>query len=281
MKAANMVIIVFFLMILVLSDVFLLFNSPVVYALGKKSTFSNQTTFKTINAFKPLWMQNGVYVEYAIKDPTVFFMNSTIQNFESGIVATWKWECVALEANVATLNVSLHVDSERGFTISDDFLVNVRTREVFFMNGTAIGATFLWAPANVIDGEELVLWDALTEKVTANVRTSMTTKTLQGYQQMFILMIDGRMCGINLVIARMYDHNTGILIGGALEDEAILVAMNIRRVSGSFSMIATNIDLGPRELLPEMLSHIPFVAVVVGIGMVVFFAHLKRRRKSH
>lgn len=158
-----------------------------------------------------------------------------------------------VEGNRAEVNISISFNNTK-FTAL--VYVDTANRSVTLLNGTDVGTTYLWVPANPNPDEVKILG---------------TMATPQGQQKAFL---EGN---------GDYDLDTGVLIHSDFVDEPTLLAVGIVRpgfygTSGIFS--ATNIDLGPREWLPEIIMAIPYVLPVVAFIIVLIFLFRKRQEKS-
>ena len=233
----------------------------------------------------PIWMKEGTFVQYEFKSSVVFFLNRTIFPFENDASATWRWECIELDDDLVTLNVSISFTGEKkSLFISKEVNVNTTNRQVMLSNGTLIGTTNLWAKANPTDGEEIVVWDAPPDRILGVAEKGGWSYTPQGAQKIYNLEGAGAINGRNALFDSLHDIDTGIMIAGIIHHEATLFALGIDSpgVSGRFLFTDTNIDLGPRELWPEILGLLPILLVViVFISVFVILYRRRRKRRQH
>ena len=234
----------------------------------------------------PIWMNEGVFGQYEFKSSGIVFQNRTLIPFEPDASATWRWECSGLDNDLATLNISLNFNAEnRTLLFVKEVYVNTTSRQVFLSNGTLIGTTHLWAKANPVNGEEIVVWDAPPDKIVGVVENEgLWHNTPQGGQKIYKIGGTGTINGVNTYIRTIHDVDTGIMISGIIDDEATLLALDIQSllVNGEFSFTNTNIDLGPKELMPEILAVLPIVIVViVFISVFVIFYYRRKKRRRH
>lgn len=227
-------------------------------------------------------------MQYEFKSPVVHFLNKTIIPFENDASVTWRWECTEINDDVATLNVSLkYIGETRTVHLSKEVDVNTTSRQVFLSNGTLIGTTHLWVKSNPMDGEEIVVWDAPPDKIvgTVEIRGYWSSNTPQGAQKIYTIEGKGTINGQNALFNSGHEVDTGIMIDGIMNrHEATLLALEIDSlgVNGQFSFTDTNIDLGPRELWPEILGLLPIVIVVIVIisALAILYHRRKKRRRQ-
>lgn len=233
----------------------------------------------------PIWMEKGTFVQHEFKSAGIVFQNRTLVPFEPDAAVTWRWECTEINDDLATLNASITVTGEKkSLFISKEVGVNTTNRQVFWSNGTLIGTTNLWAKANPTDGEEIVVWDTPPDRILGIVEKGGWAYTPQGAQKIYNLYGKGTINGQNALFDSLHDIDTGIMIDGILHHEATLLALGIDSlgVNGRFSFTATNIDLGPRELLPEILGLLPIlIIVIVFISVFVILYRRRRKRRQH
>ena len=197
----------------------------------------------------PTWLKEGVYVEYEFKSGDIRFLNGTW--ISDKFQAAFRWECINIKGDIATLNVSVIFNGEmQTIQLSTIVYVDRQNRNVTLLNGTDIGKTLLWTPINI------------TAKIEAG-----WAATCQGAQKFF--WTDGR----------GYESDTGILIYLILSGEPALLALGVKDldfVRVAPSITATNIDLGPREWLPEIILSLPYILPVIAF-FIIFIVLLRRR----
>jgi len=207
-----------------------------------------------------VWLKEGVYARYEFESGGIIFSNGTWEHSDSH--AVFEWRCVSFEGEMAKLNVSIRFDHTIQF--STHVYVNVETRNVTLLDGTYVGKNWLWLPANPSKNETLRLEDNTTIKVD----TGGSAPTCQGTQKCFFIMNRGT----------TYDLDTGILVSSGFTGEPILRALNISDITGVAYFAATNIDLGPREWLIDLLYAIPFTLPF--IAFIIIFAFLLHKRQQ-
>jgi hypothetical protein len=193
----------------------------------------------------------------------------------------YRWGCLSVEGSIAKLNVSLFsnetVSSPTGWVgenLSLTTMVNVdiETREVTLLNGSAFGKTLLWLPANPGDGEIINI-----NGKTAKISVGGTTDTPQGAQNIF------RVINSSIPFSGFYDLDTGVRIsgfsGGEWVYEGTIKALGIKnRLIRLLGLSDTNIDLGPQEWWPVIGRYLVFTPLVA-IFIVVPVFILRRRQK--
>lgn len=232
----------------------------------------------------PIWMKEGTFVQYEFRSPAVIFLNKTIISFEGDASVTWRWECIEINDDLAKLNVSMKFTGEtRTLHLSKEVDVNTTSRQVFLTNGTLIGTTNLWAIANPTDGEEIIVWDAPPDRIVGVVEIGgHWSNTPQGAQKIYDIDGKGTISGRSAIISSFHEVDTGIMIGGIINNEATLLALDIDSpLVSAFLFTDTNIDLGPRELWPEILGLLPILIIVILFISVFMIFYYRRRKRRH
>lgn len=213
----------------------------------------------------PAWLEESIYAKYEFESSSIHFINGTWIFSKSQ--TAFRWECISIKGNVAELNISVMSKGEgQTIQLSTPVYVNMENRDVRLLDGTFIGKTFLWLPANPTYNKTVIL----TNNITAKVRVGGWMATCQGAQKSF--------WAENYTAGGGYDLDTGILIQSTLNREPTLLALGIMDLGGVLSVTATNIDLGPREWLPEIIMLVPFFLPI--IAFLIIFILLLRRRKQ-
>lgn len=237
-----------------------------------------------IASSKPVWMQTGTYAEYQYDVIGIVLTNNTLISFKDDALATFRWECTKISGELATLNVSLNVEGQdRPFFLSTSIDVNTVSRQVFLSNGTLIGSTQLWSSANPANGEKSVVWDSSMDKIIGSVELRSWSNTPHGAQKIFSITGQGTIQNKSVSISGLYDLDTGVLISRVPDYEATLYALGVDMplINGGSSLSGANIDLGPKEFGPEIISLLPFAAlavVFVGVSLLVY-RRLKRKKR--
>jgi len=224
-----------------------------------------------------------VFVEYAFETNSIDFLNGTFLILENKGEGIFRWECIKLEGDLATINVSFIINAKNLLINWSTILyVNVTSKYTSLPNGTLIGVTRLWLPSNPNIGNEILLVDINQEEITGEITENGTGQvaTPQGGQKYFSIFGEGVVLGRNATLMDDYDLDTGVLIEGWLEAEPTLLAMG---VWGDLLMEIhdTNIDLGPREWWPEILRFIIFTAPLVFFVLVFILVYRQRNRRRN
>ncbi len=265
-------------------------------------------TAQSTSMLAPSWMKEGTYVNYDLtphsltyingvlvtsQSMTWYFPNGTVIEHNNVTSAFFRWECISLNGDRATLNVTYAINSELP---SDNFYtsvivdVNTASRSVYLQNGTLIGTTNLWLPSSPTDGQEVTLWDMSPDKITANITTKMpdgdnrwTSETPQGPQTAFSLQnVAGTINGKDINQAgftgsSMYEYDTGLMLYGDLRFEPIYTALGIP--DDPFNSITTNIDMGPARTVINWTYWLGLAALVGAVAAIAVLVIVRRHRK--
>jgi len=99
----------------------------------------------------PFWFERGVYAEYKFKTRVIIFLNRTCIFFpDETAEASYRWECIDLKGNLAEIEVTLlfRIGDIDIRSYATRLYVNIENRDVILLNGTLVGKTWLWLPAN-------------------------------------------------------------------------------------------------------------------------------------
>lgn len=243
--------------------------------------------------FAPSWLKEGTYAEYIFESGTVLLNNNTsLLGFDvvNYVDAAFRWECVDLNDTVAKLKVTLgFTEIERNGkpaeqnetkNLTSEVYVNTVSRAVYLQNGTLIGTTHLWLPANPTVDDEIVIWDVPPDKITLKIEnlTQAFTQTPQGRQRAFMVRGPGK----NGYLALICDFDTGVTTDGLTDDEPTLTTLlGVQNLSyGGIMLFAdTNIDLGPSENQFDIQTLLPIVAVIAAFAIIFVTVYMRRRKK--
>jgi len=232
-----------------------------------------------------LWMKVGTFAEYSFKVSTVFFLNETWMMLDA--TGVFRWQCIDLNESFAKINVSFTITGEEvNYHFSKIVYVNMNDRETILENGTTVGITRLWMPAYPEINDTVIEWDSPPLHANATVvGKGGNCGSPQGAQPQF--SVDGKLINSerNVTLAfldAMYDLDTGVVMQPSFKYEPMFLAFNIEwpGVSGTIVFSDTNIDLGPRDLWPEIVTYLiiaPPIAVVAGI---IIFLYKRHKRKK-
>jgi hypothetical protein len=244
------------------------------------------------------WLQKGVYVDYAFQSGGVHLYNGTIIEFNN-TTSIYRWECIAQNESTAELSISLNGTLSDGIIvlIKNDVFIDISSRSVYLENGTLIGTTHLWLPANPLPNELITLLDVPPNKVEMTIiNREEYAQTCQGIQKTFT--VSGMATGLknigasgNMSYLIMCDFDTGVMVDWGVhmgDNEGTLKALGVMglMVQGIFSLISTNIDLGPSYHLPvnssansAILLILPFPIIFCAIFLAIYISKKKSRKK--
>ncbi len=272
---------------------FLLMSSFIASCAGQASIFA------------PSWLKEGTYASYTFpfsqmqKDDETYivsqlmFLNNSFRDYKNATSATLRWECIRLDGDTATLNITYNITSDLptdNFYTSAAVNVNTATRSVYLQNGTLIGTTRMWMPSSPADGEEVVFWDVPPDKATANVTTAYGGDTTvyktpdQGAQRTFMLAnmagkIDGQdTTAINDLFH--YEYDTGLFLYGTLKQEPLLKALGIADNFQAAQFGGANVDFGPQSTVIDWSYVLSLAAVVGAIIIMAIMMVLRRLRRK-
>lgn len=181
------------------------------------------------------------------------------------------------------------------YSSSTTLIVDFSKREVSSLDGSPLGQATLWIwPCG--NGDTIRFVEHGNSTVFAKVSLSdRAMSTVKGPQDTLILTTTGeRMTDIppnmsitpteaqsdRFFIQRLnhYDADTFVMIDGFLDEDPFVSAFGIMTLSGVFSLVDTNIDLGPANLLVLLVWISPyFVLILTIVGSVAYFWSAKKR----
>ncbi len=233
--------------------------------------------------FSPIWMKEGAYAEYKFESVHIWFLNGTRVDFEDHADAVFRWECIEINETYAILNVTIAFQ-ENGLQIklSGNVSVELSTRRVIGSDGTVYGRTRLWLPSYPEEGDIFVMFDypLMTAEVTDV--GSFYRGTSQGAQYVFNIEGWGNVQGWPALFDGSYDVDAGVAISFDTSHEPLLDAVGIYEagLSGTMTFSDTNIDLGPRNIWPEILYALLYSTPVLVFITIFVMVHRRRKRKQ-
>jgi hypothetical protein len=257
------------------------------------SAFSMSASSSSIYA--PVWLRPNIYAEFAFDEGSLMFLNSSrpsgidVLNFIDG---SYRWECIELNETMSKLKLTLRfVEIERNGRASEQnatleintyVFVDIFSRAIYLENGTSIGTTNLWLPANPSAEDEIVLWDLPPDRVAFKIdeNSNFKVETPQGLQRGFSIHRMGQVGNRNKAFTVTCDFDTGVMVDG-LKEDITLSALGVRNLfqKGRSVFVATNIDLGPSET--PLDNRLIFTIIAIPIAfLVIFLAVYKRLRKK-
>jgi hypothetical protein len=248
------------------------------------------------SVFAPTWLKKGVYAKYTYSSGTAILPTNTskmsryeIVDFVDGV---FRWECIDLNENTSKLKFSLSfIATERSgqpleenetIQLSTEVYVNIFSRALYLQNGSLIGTTHLWLPANPAPNTDIVMWDVPPDKVTINPTGTGNGMTPQGRQPAFIISswANGTIDGKAVSFHGMWDLDTGVMISEGKSREPAFTALDLKEWVGKTMMFAdTNIDLGPGDNSLDLRTIITIIAVPVAFVTIFVAVYMRRRKK--
>lgn len=245
------------LLILIIS--FLTVQSPLLYA-------------------KPLWLEEGVYAEYMIRDYLIKTRNGTYIDGR-GSVATYRWNVTKMKIGVASIFLSFNEPKKLGF-IHLRAEVDVNTRDITMSNGESLGKTLLWIEQDVKEGQSLYLFGKPPNEVTGIVKEPPgDLKTIQGIQRIWALEVTGSIENNSISAKMHFDRNTGLLLVsvGQFVDLTVQL-MGVIWIARVMELVLTNVNLGPEPFFLTIKDILIIVTSLVVIS-VAFILLIRRKRK--
>jgi hypothetical protein len=106
--------------------------------------------------------------------------------------------------------------------------------------------------------------------------------TPQGAQYVFDVEGSGNVQGWSVLFDGSYDVDTGVAVSFDTSHEPLLDALGVYEagLSGTLTFSGTSIDLGPRNIWPEVINAL-LCSIPVWVFVAVFVAvHRRRKRKK-
>ncbi len=159
--------------------------------------------------------------------------------------------------------------------------VDLYTRSVCNVNGTFLGTTHLWLPANPVNGQEITMWEENSKTVTSPVTTTSDswTTTVQGNQDIFVT--SPRITINNnpyLTLNFGCDLDTGLSLGIIFWDPVFAV---VGIANGPGTVSETNINLVPERSTINWNQILYYSIIPIAIILLVVTLLIKRRRKKN
>jgi hypothetical protein len=201
--------------------------------------------------------------------------------FDGEKLFVFRWECLALSSQIATLNISVHDHPVGNISVIVDIITN--TRALFSLNGTLLGKACLWLPPNLKVGDRVVVGGKPASERMAEVTFSggISFLTCQGYQEIYRADLP------KFLFHGTFDLDTGLLISSPnLDYIRPASVLGLGEENWIKFLRATNVDLGPRYLRTEVLTFlwntlpIWLPATIFIIALVVMIRKRRKRRHS-
>ncbi len=228
-------------------------------------------------------MKEGVFAEYKFGSVHIWFLNGTSIIFQDHADAVFRWECVGINETYAVLNVTITFqENDFHIRLIGNVSVELSTRKVFDSYGVVFGRTRLWLPSYPEVGDTFVMFD--NPLMTAEVTDvgSFHRGTPQGSQYVFDTDGSGNVQGWPASFYGSYDVDTGVAIYFGASHEPLLDAIGVYDLgrSGTTIFSDTNIDLGPRNIWPDVIDALLWSIPLWVFIVVLFFVHKKSKGKT-
>ncbi len=253
------------------------------------------------DVFAPTWLKRGVYAEYNFPAGIIHFPNESSSiglgfdsyEFENGIL---RWECVDLVDTKATLDVRFDYTSvkyngrpmteNKSAQLTSQIEVDTLSRATHLSNGTLLGTSHLWLPANPTPTDNIVLWDVSPDFVQSTVsnHSDIQVHSPQGTQNAFSIAKEAKVDNVTVLFNIMCFSKTGLMsqmLPVPVSCEPAFKALNMLSfdVNGIMTLTSTNIDLGPSSE-PLNLTLILAGVVVIAVFAICLFAVYTRMLKK-
>jgi hypothetical protein len=225
----------------------------------------------------PPWLKVGTFVEYEGWEVYFRFIDDR-EVWSSKEKFVFRWECIAMRGQVATLNITLYIPPK---TLESSKMIDVKanTREILDSNGTVLGKACLWLPPNPKEGDRIVVSGKPPNELTAEVRDSggSSCDTCQGYQELY--------CIHGGDVDAFVDLDTGLILSGNIDYSTTLKCLGLKEMGLIRLLRATNVDLGPRYLRTEIWAFIDktlpiWLPTVIFVTATVVIVRKRRKRKQ-
>jgi hypothetical protein len=272
--------------------------------------------------FAPSWLKEDAYVKYVsyqagsarVFDVTnsQFAGTNYMLNYNFDSIryssASFMWRCVSVNGTMARLQVTFDYVGEElcywagseqvivplggeSLQLVGEAYVNLYNRAVYNVNGILLGTTHLWLPANPNNSQEIIVWDADSEKTLLSVITDDTTftTTIQGKQDGFLVNGAVTIKGQQWSMGMFYDLDTGLGVDGSLLWDPLMAVAGIAfsgfrappHDSGLKSFAETNIDLGPERSAINWIRILQYSILPVTILLIVSALIIKHKKKKN
>ena len=242
------------------------------------------TNTNTTDTFvsNPSWMHVGAFAAYDFSCAGVICTNNSLVTLGYHTEAALRWQCLDVNDSFSKLEISLVLRGEnKTLTFMSFVFVNMTDRAVYLINHTLVGTTHFWAPINQT---KVTLWEKYPDRIIAAPQIGSWSNTPQGPQKIFILSGQGTIDNESVIIDNFHDIDTGIMTDSTLRHEGSLYALDLSiiLVNGRLQFTATNINLGPSEIWPEIANYLPIAIFALGFFGVTILIYRRRngRRRN-
>jgi hypothetical protein len=255
------------------------------------------------DAFAPSWLKEDTYAKYDTNTGLECFFNVTDPNFAgtnymlsqkikafNTISSSLMWQCVSVNATMAKMQITLDFVG-KPVDVSDSFenvsiqrtgeaYVDLYTRGVYNAEGTFLGTTHLWLPANPNNDQEIILWEENSETITTTATISdRWTTTIQGTQDTFQIK-ETRVKDQYQLGSHYYDLDTGLCVGNVFMWDPIFAVVGISTGVISAGISETNIDLGPERSEINWNQTLQYSIIPIAIILLVVTLIIKHKKRK-
>jgi hypothetical protein len=266
------------------------------------------------DSFAPAWLKEGVYATYVTdEENSALIFNITDPQYRGldwltapayDQIKYWNasltWRCISTNDTTAQLQVTFDYVGEELFhfvgtelsriplnnaslQLNGKVYVDLYTRAVYTADGTLLGTTHLWLPANPREGQNMVVWDVPPKTITLPAAVNnVWFETIQGKQDGFqisgTITVSDNGKGQNIMM--FYDLDTGLGVGGYFQWDPIMAAIGIYD-SGLKMFSDTNIDLGAKDTSLNWTIILQYAILPTAVVLLVVAFVIKRKKKRN
>lgn len=266
------------------------------------------------DSFAPSWLKEGAYATYVTDKENIAFIFNTTDPQYRGLnwltapaydqIKYWNasltWRCVSTNDTTAQLQVTFYYVGEELFhfvgtelsriplnnaslQLKGNVYVDLYTRAVYTADGTLLGTTHLWLPANPREGQNMVVWDVPPKTITLPATVNnVWFETIQGKQDGFqiggTITISDNGKGQNIMM--FYDLDTGLGVDGYFQWDPIMAAIGIYD-SGLQKFMDTNINLGTEDASFNWTLVLQYAILPIAIVVLCIAILYRRTHKKH
>jgi hypothetical protein len=255
------------------------------------SLFLQLSASAASQSYSSTWMEVGTFAKYSILPPFVDFTNGSIGIPKSDTAVIYSWSCIDISSNLAKVRVSLEYETETSkVNLNTTVYTDTLTGDVYFLNGTLIGSSWLWMQPYPTQNEKHVFLNTPQSNLVGYVDGAGDPPLyydthIQEFQKVFAIRGNGTLDGKDVgFFVLLFDFNTGILLSGPPLYDPTFVVLGVKMSAFSqLNLVDTNIDLGPAELSFKIREAIPYVALILAFILItigIYFSKKRKRRKN-
>lgn len=235
----------------------------------------------------PSWLRIGSYAKYTFVVVDLDFLNGSSIVYSQGASPRghFEWDALGLNASYVTLQLALSIDSAaamfrgsaQALNLHAQVNVDLGSRDMY-LSRASVGKTFLWIPTDMKEGDTIAMAGRLPNLSYGSVSSTGFVQTSQGDQPTFAVF--GTLTSNDTsFMSAFFGVRTGMLLGGEI-DASSMKSLGIARISANeLYLDGSNVDLGPADVLQQMLPVLVFVALPAAGFFGAFL--LYRHQRSH